>query len=645
VSRPIRYGQLRSRSLVRLILLVVLAVAVAAVSGCGGSASTPQTTLSHYLDDWGRGDWAAMRSEVLNPPSDFTSVNSQAFSALGISHASFGGGPITMAKSADSASAQVSERFTLPRVGAWNSTTTVRMVKHDKDWLVSWSPATINPSLRAGEKLAVRTIWPTRAPILGAGGKPLTNRHPVVVVGVVGRRVRDRGAVRADLLKAGATRTQVSQALALAAAHPGDFEGVFTVSLARFDQLKSQPGPDNVYSVRGTEFERSSAPGAITPQLAAHVVGSLGPVTAQQLKTLGTPYNAASIVGQGGLQASEERTLAGVPSTHIDIENASGAPVKLLARFGGRPGAAVRTSIDPQVQRAAEQALAQSTRPNVSMVAIRASTGQVLAVASNPLSTYDTALQGAYPPGSTFKVLTFSALHGHGLTPSSPASCPSTVAVDGKPFHNAQGVSPVSTIDAAFTESCNTAFINLAVSHLGRADYPAAARLYGLSLTPQFGLPAFSANVPEPASQTELAADAIGQGRLTFSPLGMAQVAAAIDSGVVRAPRLVQGAPDDKRPTSQLPAGLVTDLRSMMGSVTTSGTAAGTGLPAGTHAKTGTAEYGVGPESKLKIDGWLMGYDGDIAFAIVTQDTGGADGGPTDGPLIAKFLGAVRSTG
>jgi len=281
----------------------------------------------------------------------------------------------------------------------------------------------------------------------------------------------------------------------------------------------------------------------------------------------------------------------------------------------------------------------------VSMVAIRASTGQVLAVASNPLSTYDTALQGAYPPGSTFKVLTFSALHGHGLTRSSPASCPSTVTVDGKPFHNAQGVSPVSTIAAAFTESCNTAFINLAVGHLSRADYPAAARLYGLNLSPELGLPAFSANVPEPASQTELAADAIGQGRLTFSPLGMAQVAAAIDSGVIRAPRLVKGAPDDTRTPSRLPAGLVADLRAMMAQVTTSGTAAGTGLPAGTHAKTGTAEYGVGPESKLKIDGWLMGYFGDIAFAIVTQDSGGSDGGPIDGPLIARFLEALRSSG
>ena len=38
-----------------------------------------------------------------------------------------------------------------------------------------------------------------------------------------------------------------------------------------------------------------------------------------------------------------------------------------------------------------------------------------------------------------------------------------------------------------------------------------------------------------------------------------------------------------------------------------------------------------------------MGYDGDIAFAIVTHDTGGADGGPVDGPIIARFLDALGS--
>ena len=86
-------------------------------------------------------------------------------------------------------------------------------------------------------------------------------------------------------------------------------------------------------------------------------------------------------------------------------------------------------------------------------------------------------------------------------------------------------------------------------------------------------------NIIKPTGKTELAADAIGQGNVTFSALGMATVAAAIDSGVVRAPRLVAGAPDDTVPTSTLPSTLVDDLRTMMASVVTSGTASRPGPP------------------------------------------------------------------
>jgi cell division protein FtsI/penicillin-binding protein 2 len=323
----------------------------------------------------------------------------------------------------------------------------------------------------------------------------------------------------------------------------------------------------------------------------------------------------------------------------VIVETASGSLVKTLAAFPGHPGHPLATSLDPRVQRAAESALA-GVHKNVAMVAIRASTGQVLAVVSDPVSVaYNTALQGAYPPGSTFKVLTSAALIQKGLSPTSPASCPPSVTVDGEVFHNAEGDQPASTIDGAFTESCNTAFINLATSHLQSGDFPAVGNLFGLGRTPHIGLTAFDANVPAPNGQADLAASSIGQGRVTFSPLGMATVAAAVDSGSVRAPRLVAGAPDDHVAPTQLPGTVADDLRLMMSHVTASGTAAGTGLPAGTHAKTGTAEYGTG--GTLKLDAWLMGYDGDIAFAVVVQDSGGANGGPLDGPIIAKFFTAL----
>jgi cell division protein FtsI/penicillin-binding protein 2 len=87
-----------------------------------------------------------------------------------------------------------------------------------------------------------------------------------------------------------------------------------------------------------------------------------------------------------------------------------------------------------------------------------------------------------------------------------------------------------------------------------------------------------------------------------------------------------------------LPSPIVDQLRSMMASVVSSGTAAGTGLPAGTYAKTGTAEYGSG--NPLPTDAWLVGYKGDVAFAMVVQNSAG-NGGPVDGPIVAKFLDAL----
>jgi cell division protein FtsI/penicillin-binding protein 2 len=609
------------------------------VAGCGGSSAKPQSTLTPFLSAWSRGDWAAMRRLVADPPVDFVSINRKAFSALGVTHAMLTAGRVVESKSGDRASAPVTAHYELPHVGPFTSRSTVRLVKRKGRWRVSWSTRTINPHLGANESLLVEQHWPRRAAILGAGGAPLTSNRDEVVVGVVGERVKHAGQVRTDLVLAGATGAEASQALAEAKAHPTYFEPVFTVSQDRFAQLKAAGGPHNVYAVPGTQFELQASRHAITTQLSDQLVGTVGPITAEQLKQLGPPYDNSSIVGQRGVEEVYERRLAGTPTTEVNVADSTGAPVVRLATYHGHPGRAVHTSIDPRVQRAAEAALAGDTH-HVAMVAMRASTGKVLAVVSEPADYgFDQALQGHYPPGSTFKVLTSTALIRKGLSPASAATCPPTITIDGETFHNASPGDVASTLEQAFTVSCNTAFIGLATQHLRASDFPATAGLYGLNHTTKIGVPALMASVPKPSDEADLAATSIGQASVVFSPLGMATVASAIASGRVRLPQLVQGAGDDSVAPTRLPATVAADLRQMMATVVTSGTAAGTGLPAGTHAKTGTAQYGTG--SNLKIDGWLMGYDGDVAFAIVTQNTGGQDGGPVDGPLIAKFLNAL----
>jgi len=567
---------------------------------------------------------------VARPPGDFAALNAAALSDLGATRASYVAGPV--GESAGMADAKVTAELGLAGLGPVVLHTRVRLVQRSGHWLVDWSPSTIDPALGAGGHFAVTTLWPARAPILGAGGARLTTQAPMVIVGVEGIYVTSRTALTDALTSDGAPRLAVSQALAAAKLHPKWFEPVFTISKARYLALKP-----TLYPLPGTVFEAISERAAITPGLQAHLVGTVGPITADELKELGAPYGPSSVVGQTGLEQVYERQLAGSPGAEISVVGADGSTEAAVARIPPKPGRPLETSIDPLVEKAAEAALAKETK-SVAFVAVRASTGQVLAVVSDPGSdAFDQALDGAFPPGSTFKTITSTALIDQGLSPSSAASCPATITIDGEVFHNAEGDAPVSDLTQAFAESCNTAFIGLATTHLGTNSLPGAALFYGLGTTPAMGIAAFGGSVPTPTSQSDLAATAIGQGQVLVSPLDMAMVAAAIDAGTVREPRLVAGAPDDRSPGRALPKAVVADLHEMMAEVVASGTAAHVGLPAGTYAKTGTAEFATG--NPPQTDAWLIGFNGDIAFAVVV--VAGGYGGPTDGPIAARFLDAL----
>ncbi len=337
-----------------------------------------------------------------------------------------------------------------------------------------------------------------------------------------------KSLTKALLAAGGATRHEVTTALAAAKANPTYFEPVYTVTWARYQQLKPV-----IYPLPGTVFQTQAQRTAITPGLAGGIVGAIGPITAQELSQLGTPYDAASVVGQTGLEGVAERQLAGAPGASVLVVSGTGATVATVASIPWRPGKPVTTTITPAVQRAAEAALASDAHlggRTAALVAVNAASGEVLAAADVNSGGFDVALEGAYPPGSTFKVITSAALLSHGLTPSSAASCPRTATVDGEVFRNAEGDAPVRDMLHAFAESCNTAFIGLATMHLVAADFSRAARMFGLGVAPRMGLAAYAGSVPSPSDEADLAATSIGQGRVLTSPLDMAMVAAAADA-------------------------------------------------------------------------------------------------------------------
>lgn len=405
----------------------------------------------------------------------------------------------------------------------------------------------------------------------------------------------------------------------------------------RFALGGAWPARANILTADGTVL--SSAATLAQSGSLALLAGYVGRATAKQAKALGAPYRAGDLIGIGGIEQSYQSQLAGRPSLIIRIVGPGKHVDATTATFGAVPGKPVRTSIDMSVQLAASRAISTAkTNKPVDMVVIQPSTGHVLAVVERP-GGFDRALDGIFPPGSTFKVITASALAKRGMTPASPVQCPATVTIDGRTIHNANNEHLGATnLQTAFAISCNTTFAELAVGHLTGRLLGAMARVYGFNAKPSLGIPATLGTFTTPHSPIDLAADAFGQGTDLVNPLSQAAVAAAVDSGTWRSPELViSPAPRVLAKPRTISAAVLATLRPMMRAVVTSGTAAGVGFPPDVYGKTGTAEYGTGLH--LKSHGWFIGYEGDMAFAVIVE--GGGFGADSAAPIANAFLRSV----
>ncbi|WP_223167465.1 penicillin-binding transpeptidase domain-containing protein [Nonomuraea sp. SYSU D8015] len=384
------------------------------------------------------------------------------------------------------------------------------------------------------------------------------------------------------------------------------------------------PERAEITDAEGDRIDDGTAGGSVQ-----QLVGFLDKATKKDVGKLGSAYKVGQAVGRGGLQETFQKRLAGTPSTDIQLGG------KTLKTIEGKEGEPLRTTLDPRAQAAAVGAVKDVEKP-ASMVAIKPSTGEILAVVNNR-GGFNRALDGRYPPGSTFKAVTAIGLLAAGMSPQDQVTCPKRANVGGLPIRNSdnEAFGSLSFLDS-FAHSCNTTFAPLAHAKLGAAKLLDAAEDVGFNQPLNIGVPATEASFPRAESDSELAAESFGQARITASPLSMASVAAAIADGTWRPPTLV---PSLKQQASErkLPDGVKEQLHTMMEAVVTKGTAKAAGLPAGTHGKTGTAEYGSG--EKLPSHAWFMGFRGDVAFAVVVE--GGGGGGKVAAPLAAKFLKAL----
>ncbi len=630
-----------------VLLLGSVALALASLTACGKSHSTPppeRVAAQRFLAALGQGD-ASTAAQATTDPAAAEKTISASLSGLGVgSHGTLSFGALS-ARTSTSATASFTASWTVPGGRApWTYPGQLPMVAQGHSWLVQWSPADLNPQLTAGQHLSVKRVAPARAALEDDDGQPLFTQTAIVNVGINPTLVKDLNSLAATLasdLSAYHVAAADIVASVKAAGAKAVFVPVITLRKTAYEQVRAK-----IHPLDGTVFTEGNELLGPTSSFAQPLLGHLGPASAQAIAESDGKIKAGDTIGVDGLQQALDAQLRGTAGLDVYATDADGTLGTKLGSAGpAEPSPPVQLTLDRTIQNAADAALAHVPQ-QASIVAVEPSTGKILAVANSASAVGDIALSGQFPPGSTFKIVTDTAAitANPKLTADTVVPCPPTITVDGRVFENENAFSVAGgqvPLREAFGRSCNTTAIDLGMA-LPSGALATSARALGLGADWKLPVDSFSGSVPPPAGQTEQAADAIGQGRVLVSPLLMAEIVAAADTGRSIAPSLIVGKQGDAGPA--FPAPLTATMNELMAATVAQpyGTAyALHELPGTIVGKTGTAEYGTAtPPAMPPTHSWFVGVRGDVAFSVFIYGGGTSSSGAV--PVADTFLTALH---
>jgi cell division protein FtsI/penicillin-binding protein 2 len=561
----------------------------------------------------------------------------------------------SVSRDGSSATASLLFTWTFPGVPErWTYQTEVKFAKEAGQWKTSWQPSIVHPQLDGTNRLAQRRLHPERGELLGEDGVPIVVDRPVFRIGI------DRSVVSGEEAKTSATRLAKVVKInpkAYAAKVVAAGNEAFVVAIVLRMNAPDLPLGSEIRAIPGALSIRTGQMLAPTRDFARPIIGAVGEATKEVVDQSGGVVVGGDQVGLSGLQKRYDAQMRGTPGVRVQLVTAkptgsspspSATPTASetdpIVLFDAMPvpGKPLTTTLNVELQRLAEKTLA-ATKPASALVAIRPSTGAIVAAANGSGNRGQSlATVGRAAPGSTFKVVSALALLRAGLTPESLVRCSSTVTVSGRNFGNYSDYpsSHLGTITfrTALAQSCNTAFIGQR-GKLEQAALRDAAVSLGFGTDYDVGFPSFFGSVPNDPTATGRAAAMIGQGKVEASPMAMAAVTASVAAGVTVVPHLIEGvqATPKGKPLTAQEAG---QLRDMMHAVVSDGSGRVLGDLAGPAvlAKTGTAEYGT--SEPLKTHAWMIAAQDDLAVAVFVND--GKSGSATAGPLLRTFLEKAR---
>ena len=309
----------------------------------------------------------------------------------------------------------------------------------------------------------------------------------------------------------------------------------------------------------------------------SHVVGYVGPVSSRDLKRHPDDDPLLRIprfqIGKVGIESKLETKLRGRAGARQVEVNALGRVMRELERSEGSSGKKLQLTVDAHLQSYAKARLGEES---ASVVVMDCKTGALRAIASTPgydpnkfvrgisYSDYDAlrdndhrplaskTVQDAYPPGSTFKMVTVLAALEQGIiTPDDTFFCPGHLDVSNRRFHCwKRGGHGKVDLETSLKESCDVYYYELALQ-VGIERIADMARRLGFGHKHDLPMSAISSGLA-PDKQWKflnrgsnwLIGDtvvaAIGQGYVSASPLQLAVMTARLASGLALDPQLVR---------------------------------------------------------------------------------------------------------
>lgn len=526
-------------------------------------------------------------------------------------------------------------------------------------------------SLASQNRLRMLRITPPRGVIADSNGVPLAvnvrtfnvNGYPIDL-----QKDKNIAVVSSLLQRHGIPMDEIKLAETIEKQYSAPYRAITVATNLTFSQVAELIADKDFKDILflSTVWKRSYPAG----EYAAHVVGYVAEITKDELslrKELS--YRGGDMIGKNGIEAWYEEELRGNAGEEVIEVDSRGRKLRDINYKGSQKGNDVVLTIDIAAQRYAAELMGHYRG---AVVAMDVNDGSVRCLYSSP--SYDPnpltwgisskewavltdhierpmmnrAISGAYPPASTFKVVTASAgLENHVINLNTHVRCPGYYELGNRKFKcwKKTGHGSDNVIEA-LRDSCDVFFYQVSV-WLGIDKLLAMAAIYGVG--EKTGI-----DIPGEITGTIAGADwkkkkikeswyggdtvnySIGQGYLLMTPLQLARVYAALaNGGKLLKPRINKAAQIEHRPLEISQQTIKTVQRGLL-EVTKSGT----GKLANTYGvsiagKTGTAQNAHGDDHA-----WFVGYApaDNPRYVVAAIAEAGKAGSSATGPIVGKML-------